>query len=219
MMTTTEKMEKMEYLKKGYKVHVLTDLYVKGFELNGIIYAYIDKGLTCTAIECEASKDGGLTVLKYKPTKKEKTALIKSGKCFKVCCSAYLEWHYKNSKYNRGDIFEKMILEMFGQIWKKDNVPFFEGYDLETGIRNYSIKYQGGRYCTEKTINKLNELYPNPNTYEINFVFEFSRGGYTRFNGTYTAKDSTTAITKAKNDFFAVNEKDGIITDIRIREI
>ena len=108
---------------------------------------------------------------------------------------------------------------MFGQIWKKDNVPFFEGYDLETGTKNYSIKYQGGRYCTEKTVNKLNELYPNPKTYEIEFVYNLSCGSYTRFNGVYTAKDSTTAITKAKNDFFAVNEKDGIISDIRIREI
>ena len=70
MLTTAEKMEKMDYLKKGYKVHVLTDLYVKGFELNGIVYAYIDSGLSCTVVECEASKDGGLTVLKYKPTKK-----------------------------------------------------------------------------------------------------------------------------------------------------
>ena len=219
MMTTEEKMKKLDYLKSGYKIHVLTDLYVKGFELNGIVYAYIDRGLTCTAVESEASKDGGLTVLKYKPTKKEKIAFVKSGKCFKVCCSAYLEWHYKNSKYNRGDIFEKLILELFNKVWHKDNIPFFEGYDLETGTRNYSIKYQGGRYCTEKTINKLNELYPNPKTYEISFVFEFSCGGYTRFNGTYTAKDSTTAIIKAKNDFFAVNEKDGIITDICIREI
>lgn len=219
MLTTAEKMEKMEYLKKGYETHVLTNLYVKGFEYNSFIYAYIDSGLSCTVVECEASKDGGLTVLKYKPTKKEKIALIKSGKCFKVCCLEYLEWHYKNSKYNRGDIFEKMILEMFGQIWKKDNIPFFEGYDLETGTKNYSIKYQGGRYCTEKTVNKLNELYPNPKTYEIEFVYNLSCGGCTRFNGVYTAKDSTTAITKAKNDFFAVNEKDGIISDIRIREI
>ena len=116
MMTTKEKMEKMEYLKKGYSVHVLTDLYIKGFELNNFVYAYIDKGLTCTAVECEASNDGGLTVLKYKPTKKERIALVKSGKCFKVCCSAYLEYHYKNSKYNRGDIFEKLILELFNKV-------------------------------------------------------------------------------------------------------
>ena len=32
MLTTAEKMEKMEYLKKGYETHVLTNLYVKGFE-------------------------------------------------------------------------------------------------------------------------------------------------------------------------------------------
>ena len=94
MLTSAEKMEKMEYLKSGYKTHVLTNLYVKGFELNGIVYAYIDKGLTCMAIECETSKDGGLTVLKYKPKKKKKMALIKTGRCFKVCCSAYLEYHY-----------------------------------------------------------------------------------------------------------------------------
>lgn len=219
MLSATEKAKKIEYMKRGYNVHVLTDLYIKGFSFNGWIYAYKDRGLSDEKCETESSADGGKAVLKYKPTAAKKRALVKSGRCLKVCCVEKFEYLVKNSKYNRGDIFEKLILELFGKVWYKDNVPFFAGYDLSDGLRNYSIKFFGGRYCTESTIDMLNKNYPNCKTYEIELTYELARGGFIVFNKTYTAKDAETAITKAKNHFFAEVDEDGMIAVVNVREV
>lgn len=72
MMTTEEKMQKMEYMKKGYETHVLTTLYVKGFSLDGWVYAYKDRGVSDEVCETERTKDGGKATLKYKPTAAKK---------------------------------------------------------------------------------------------------------------------------------------------------
>lgn len=219
MLSTAEKMEKIAYMKKGYETHVLTSLYIKGFSLDGWIYAYKDRGVSDEVCENERSKDGGKTTLKYKPTAAKKRALVKSGRCLKVCCVEKFEYLVKNSRYNRGDIFEKLILELFGKVWYKDNVPFFAGYDLSDGMCNYSIKYSGGRYCTESTIDMLNKNYPDCKTYEIELTYELAKGGFIVYSKTYTAKDADTAITKVKNDFFADINDDGMIAIVNVREV
>ena len=67
--------------------------------------------------------------------------------------------------------------------------------------------------------NTINTMNGQETTYNVSFVFELSCGGFKRFNGDYTVKDSATAISKAKDDFFETNNQDGIITDIRVREV
>lgn len=218
MMTTEEKMQKMEYMKKGYEIHVLTNLYIKGFSFEGFVYAYKDRGISDMVCENERSKDGGKAILKYKPTAAKKRALVKSGRCLKICCAAKLEYLYNTTKYNRGEIFEMLILELFGKVWHKDKTPFFAGYDLSDGLRNYSIKFFGGRYCTESTIDMLNKNYPNCKTYEVELTYELARGGYIVYSKTCKAKDAETAIIKVKNDFFADTDEDGMITVTSIRE-
>lgn len=219
MLSATEKMEKIAYMKKGYETHVLTNLYVKGFSLDGWIYAYKDRGVSDEVCENERSKDGGKAILKYKPTAAKKRALVKSGRCLKICCSAKLEYLYNTTKYNRGEIFEMLINELFGKVWHKDKIPFFKGYDLSNGTKNYSIKFYGGRYCTESTIDMLNRNYPDCKTYEIELTYELERGGFIVYSKTCTAQDTDTAIIKVKNDFFTDINDDGMITIVNVREV
>lgn len=219
MLTTVEKMEKIEYMKKGYETHTLTNLYLKGFSVDGFVYAYKDKGVTDAVCETERIKDGGKTTLKYKPSTAKRRALVKSGRCLKICCVERLEYLYNNSKYNRGEIFEMLINELFGKVWHKDKTPFFVGYDLSDGLRNYSIKFFGGRYCTESTIDMLNKNYPDCKTYEIELTYELARGGFIVYSKTCAAKDADTAIIKVKNDFFADINDDGMITIVNVREV
>lgn len=219
MITATEKMQKIEYMKRGYETHVLTNLYIKGFSFDGFVYAYKDKGISDVKCENERTKDGGKATLKYKPTAAKKRALVKSGRCLKICCTAKLEYLYNTTKYNRGEIFEMLINELFGKVWHKDKTPFFKGYDLTNGMHNYSIKFFGGRYCTENTIDMLNKNYPNCKTYEIELTYELARGGFIVYSKTCTAKDADTAIIKVKNDFFADINDDGMIAIVNVREV
>ena len=69
--------------------------------------------------------------------------------------TGYFEEAYAASKYNRGEIFEKMVTEYFGQIWVKDNVPFTEDGDITVDGIAYQIKFQKATFCNEKSIANL----------------------------------------------------------------
>ena len=66
--------------------------------------------------------------------------------------------------------------------------------------------------------NAINTINGQEIIYNVSFVFELSSGGFKRFSGDYAVKDSTTAISKAKDDFFATNNQDGRILIIRYRK-
>ena len=76
-------------------------------------------------------------------------------KSFILCSEEYFERLFADSKYNRGEIFEKLVTEYFGQVWEKDNVPFTQAGDIEIDGIAYQIKYQKATFCTEDSIANL----------------------------------------------------------------
>ena len=67
-----------------------------------------------------------------------------------ICTEEYLEALFKESKYNRGEIFEKIITEKYGQTWVKDNIPYTVDGDITIDGIAYQIKYQKATFLTEK---------------------------------------------------------------------
>jgi hypothetical protein len=61
----------------------------------------------------------------------------------------------EESKYNKGEIFEKLVTENFGQEWTKDNVPFTKGGDLTVNGIAYQIKFEKATFTNEKTLARL----------------------------------------------------------------
>ena len=59
------------------------------------------------------------------------------------------------SKYNRGEVFEKLITEYFGQTWVKDNIPYTEAVDIEVDGIAYQIKFEKATFTNEKTLARL----------------------------------------------------------------
>ena len=53
------------------------------------------------------------------------------------------------SKYNFGEVFEKLETERVGQTWVKDNVPFTEDGDLTVDGIAYQIKFEKATFLTE----------------------------------------------------------------------
>ena len=72
-----------------------------------------------------------------------------------LCSEKYFEELVANSKYNRGEIFEKLVTEYFGQVWVKDNIPFTEAGDIEVNGISYQIKFQKATFCNEKSLASL----------------------------------------------------------------
>ena len=72
-----------------------------------------------------------------------------------LCSEAYFNDMVESCKYNRGEVFEKLVTEHFGQVWTKDNLPFTEGGDLTVDGVAYQLKYQKATFCNEKSIASL----------------------------------------------------------------
>ena len=131
-----------------------THNYIFGLAFNGNIYAtFTDESVlpyVCT-LDKASSKNGGRYSLRYKPNKAQKATLFaNSEKTFILCSVEYFNEMVETTKYNRGEIFEKLVTEYFGINWEKDNVPFTEGGDIEINGKAFQIKYEKATFTKEK---------------------------------------------------------------------
>ena len=58
-------------------------------------------------------------------------------------------------KYNKGEIFEKLVTEYFGQVWKKDTVPFYKDGDITVDGKKIQIKLDSATLMNTKQIKNI----------------------------------------------------------------
>ena len=76
----------------------------------------------------KASRGAGYS-LRFKPTKADKTALMAIN-ATPLCTVEYFNHLVTSTKYNKGEVAERLVTEYYGQAWEKDNVPFTDDGDL-----------------------------------------------------------------------------------------
>ena len=72
-----------------------------------------------------------------------------------LCSTKFFDETVTATKYNKGEVFEKMVTESYGQEWKKDNVPFTEDGDLTADGIAYQIKFEKATFTNEKSLHRL----------------------------------------------------------------
>ena len=95
----------------------------------------------------KASKGQGYSI-RFKPNNSEKVALM-SGKSFVLCSTEMFNTLVAESKYNKGEIVEKLVTEYFGQTWTKDNVPYTVDGDITVDGVKYQIKFEKATFINE----------------------------------------------------------------------
>lgn len=143
---------------KFYTNHAYTDNYIFGFVAGDMIYAVTirnaDNMLPYIMKLDKASRGQGYS-LRFKPDKAQKALLLAEG-ATAICSAEFFEECVANSKYNKGEIFEKMVTEqIFGQIWEKDNVPYTDAGDVEDKGIAYQIKFEKATFTNEKSMNLM----------------------------------------------------------------
>lgn len=138
------------YISKSY-----THNYIAVFTFNGVVYMVIvGNDLFNNGVKLDKASRGAGYSIRFKPTKSDKINLLAKGA--KVLCSIeYFEELVKNSKYNKGEIIEKLVTEYYGQEWKKDNVPFTDDGDLTVNNIAYQIKFERATFINEKQIARM----------------------------------------------------------------
>ena len=135
-----------------YNELAFTHNYIYGFTFHGMVYM-----VTTTAdvmpyvLKLDNASRGCGYALRFCPTNAQKTFLLSKG-AEPLCSRNFFETTAQNSKYNRGEIFEKMVTEKFHQVWKKDNIPFTENGDITVNGIAYQIKFEKATFINEKTL-------------------------------------------------------------------
>ena len=137
-----------------YNTLAYTHNYIWGFEYKKTIYMAITTAEVMPYVcKLDKASRGAGYALRFCPNADQKLALMP--KAEPLCSAEYFKTLVSNSKYNNGEIFEKLVTEKFGQVWTKDNIPFTEAGDIDVNGTAYQIKFQKATFCNEKSIANL----------------------------------------------------------------
>lgn len=137
-----------------YNAVAYTHQYIWGFEYKGNVYmAITDSSVMPFVCKLDKASRGAGYALRFCPNAQQKLALMPNA--ILLCSKKFFEETVADSKYNKGEIFEKMVTEYFGQVWTKDAVPFTEDGDVTVDGIAYQIKFQKATFCNEKSIANL----------------------------------------------------------------
>lgn len=137
-----------------YERKAFTNRYIFGFTFAHNVYMVEANADLLPSILCldRASRGAGYS-LRFCPTKDIKVLLMNGAKV--LCSEKFFTEQVESSIYNRGEIFEKLVTESFGQEWTKDNVPFYEGADLTANGIAYQIKFEKATFANEKSLARI----------------------------------------------------------------
>lgn len=138
-----------------YNTNAFTHNYIFGFRFNGNIWMVkVTSEILETVLKLDKASRGAGYALRFKPNKSIKSYMLSLGA--EVLCSEQLfDDLCDNSKYNKGEIFEKLVTEVNGQTWEKDNVPFTDDGDLTVDGIAYQIKFEKASFINEKQMLKM----------------------------------------------------------------
>ena len=139
---------------RRYDAKAYTHNYIFGFRYKGNVYmAYADHTVLPAILKLDNGSRGVGMALRFVPNNSVRLALMPKAEL--ICSTKYFDEVYTSCKYNRGEVFEKLVTEHFGQTWEKDNVPFTDDGDITVDGIAYQIKFQKATFCNEKSIANL----------------------------------------------------------------
>lgn len=145
----------LENLIEKYNKVSFAHSYILGFSDNGKIYAVItDETILSSVCKLDKGSRNGGNSLRFIPTKKQKAILKTLNPIYITSVDSFTK-QLQSFKYNKGELFEKLITEFFGQEWKKDYIPFTQAGDIIVNNVSYQIKFQYATFVTEGTLSRL----------------------------------------------------------------
>ena len=145
----------LEMMINRYNEKAFTHNYIYGFCLKGMVYMVVTTAeIMPYILKLDRASRGAGYALRFCPTTEQKLLLLAKG-ATALCTKEMFETLVEESKYNKGEIFEKLVTENSGQEWTKDNVPFTKGGDLTVNGIAYQIKFEKATFTNEKTLARL----------------------------------------------------------------
>ena len=135
----------------NYKAISGAHTYILGFELNKELYMVTRKQVGQFLSYEQASRGQGMG-LRLRMKKADKVRLAKKG----ICLGSIDR--LTETAYNKGENFERLVHEHFGQTWEKDHEPFTKCGDIRVDGVEIQIKFDGATFTNEKTLARQKKL-------------------------------------------------------------
>lgn len=136
---------------RNYRKYNKADYYIIGFTIGDKLYAVGIKEIKPRFLKVEQASRGQGENLRLRLKREHKEKLKKSAICLG---SKNL---LNTEKYNKGEIFEKIVTEYYGQEWKKDNIPFWIQGDIRIDGKEVQIKLDTATLVNTSQIKKLHK--------------------------------------------------------------
>lgn len=138
-----------------YNKCAFTHLYKLGFRFDGCVWVVdVTADMLDFVTKLDKASRGAGYSLRFKPNKAQKQFLLEQGATV-VCSEVYFDELKAMSKYNAGELFEKLITESFGQTWVKDNIPFTKDGDLTVNGIAYQLKFEKATFINEAQMMRM----------------------------------------------------------------
>ncbi len=138
-----------------YNHKAYTHKYIFGVVFGGNVYMVkTTSDVLCQVLKLDKASRGKGYSLRFKPNNAIRTMLIAEGATL-LCSWELFQELVAESKYNKGEIFEKLVTEYFGQSWEKDSVPFTDDGDLTVDGIAYQIKFESASFITEAQMMRM----------------------------------------------------------------
>lgn len=139
-----------ETMIKFYRKHSAADSYIVGFVYNHGLYFITMDEIKPRFLNIEhASRNQGEN-LRLRLKKAHRESLMKKSPVYLGSADCL-----NSNNYNKGEIFEKLVTEYYGQTWKKDTVPFYVAGDININGQEVQIKLDSATLINTAHMKKL----------------------------------------------------------------
>lgn len=139
-----------ETMIRFYRTHSAADSYIVGFVYNrGLYFITMDEIKPRFLSIEQASRNQG-EQLRLRLKKAHRESLMKKSPIYLGSADCL-----NSDNYNKGEIFEKLVTEYYGQTWTKDTVPFYVAGDININGQEVQIKLDSATLMNTAHMKKL----------------------------------------------------------------
>jgi len=137
---------------KWYEKFSAADGYIIGFVMDKMLYMVEMERIAPRFLNVEEASRNQGDNLRLRLKKAQKQSLAKKAICLGSADVLTAD------KYNKGENFEKVVTEYFGQEWEKDTIPFYMQGDINVNGRELQIKLDSATLANSKMLEKLKRM-------------------------------------------------------------
>lgn len=140
------------------------DFFIIGVTTKTDVLAYIIKKIPVNFCKCDRTSKNSKGIshkkIVFRPNQNQIDELSQKYKpLFTMLINDFNNEKLINNINNNGEMFEKIVVEKFGEKWRRTNIPFDIEPDLKVNNVKFQIKFMRAEICNEQNLQNAYDRY------------------------------------------------------------